>query len=139
MVGMRLGGFFVMVFGVGVMRMGEVSVMRRLFVLAVLVGLGGMAMMLRCFLVVLGSVFVMLGGFVGVFHDKSPSLRGFARDEGSARPATAMRRIGIGLMTGFVVLPRHRQPAPALAGRQRAPKMALPTRTWVAPMAMAAG
>lgn len=139
MLGMRLGGFFVMVFGMGVMRMGEVGVMRRLFVLAVLVGLGGMAMMLRCFLVVLGSVFVMLGGFVGVFHDKSPSLRGFAQGEGSARCATAMRRIGIGLMTGFVVLPGRPQAASAGAGCQRAPKMALPTRTWVAPMAMAVG
>ncbi len=80
MLGMRLGGFFVMVFGMGMMGMGEVRVMRRLFVLAILVGFGGMAMMFRRFLVVLRGVFVMLGGFVGVFHDKSPSLRGLAQD-----------------------------------------------------------
>lgn len=134
MLGMRLGGFLVMVFGMGMVGMGKVGMMRRLFMLAVLVRLGGMAVMLRRFLMVLGGVFVMLGGFVGVFHDKSPSLRGLARGEGSARRATGMRRIGIGLMTGFVALP-----GADADGRQRAPKIALPTRTWVAPMAMAVG
>jgi hypothetical protein len=63
---MSLRGFAGMMFGVLMMRMGEMRVMGAGFVIAVGDMRGGFAMMLRGVLMMLGGVFVMFGSVFGV-------------------------------------------------------------------------
>ena len=69
---MRLGGFARVMFGVLVMRMGEMRMMRARFVIAVGDVAGGGAMMFGGLFVMLGGVLVMLGGVLGVRHGRLP-------------------------------------------------------------------
>jgi hypothetical protein len=72
MLGVMTACLGVMFFGVAGMAVGAVSVVRRLFVIAGFVVLGGFAVMLRGMLVVLGGlVMVVFDAFV-VAHVRSP-------------------------------------------------------------------
>ncbi|MGO9756979.1 MAG: hypothetical protein ACLPNY_10235 [Roseiarcus sp.] len=69
---MSLGRLAGVMFGVLVMRMGEMRVMGPRFVLAVRKEAGGFAMMLGGLIVVLGGELVLLGGVLGVRHGRLP-------------------------------------------------------------------
>ncbi|TWC05943.1 hypothetical protein FBZ93_102257 [Bradyrhizobium macuxiense] len=66
--------FGVVMLGVAGVTMGAVGVMRRLLVIALLVVLGGFAMMTRRVLVMLGCLVMMLNACV-VAHDDLPVWR----------------------------------------------------------------
>ncbi len=66
----RLGGFSRVMFGVPVMGMGEMRMMRARFVIAVGDMTGGGAVMLGGLLVMLCGVPVMFGGVLGVRHGR---------------------------------------------------------------------
>jgi hypothetical protein len=75
----RLGRLFGVILGVDVVRVGEMSLMAGVYVLAFPMMFGGLAMMLGSLLVMLGSLLVMLGGFLvmlggafRVLHNPSP-------------------------------------------------------------------
>jgi hypothetical protein len=71
MLGVMTTGFDVMMFGVAGMAVGAVGVVRRLFVIAGLMMLGGFAVMLRRVLVMFGGLVMVLDACV-VAHDFSP-------------------------------------------------------------------
>jgi hypothetical protein len=64
MLGVMTAGFDMMVFGMAGMAMGAVGVMRRLFVIAGFMMLGGFAVMLRRMFVVFGGLVMMLDACV---------------------------------------------------------------------------
>jgi hypothetical protein len=70
--GMSLGGFFAVMFGMHMMGMGEMRMVRGGFMIAVFVVADGVAMMLGGLFVVVGGVGVMIGGALGVRHNSSP-------------------------------------------------------------------
>jgi hypothetical protein len=69
---MRLGGFSRVMFGLFVMRMGKMRMMRARFVIAVGDVAGGRTVMFGGLLVMLCGVLVMLGGVLGVRHGRLP-------------------------------------------------------------------
>jgi hypothetical protein len=71
MFGMIAAGFDVVMFGVAGVTVGAVGVMRRFFVIASFVMLGGFTVMLGRMLVMFGGLMVMLNACM-VFHDFSP-------------------------------------------------------------------
>jgi hypothetical protein len=68
----RLGRLFGVILGVDVVRVGEMSLMAGVYVLAFPMMFGGLAMMLGSLLVMLGGFLVMLGGAFRVLHNPSP-------------------------------------------------------------------
>jgi uncharacterized membrane protein len=60
MLGVMTAGFDVVMFGVAGMAVGAVGVVRRFFVIASIMMLGGFAMMLGCVLVVFGGLVMVL-------------------------------------------------------------------------------
>ena len=73
MFGVMTAGFGVVMFGVAGVAMCAVGVMRRLFVIAGFMMLGGFAMVLRSMLVMFGRLVVVLDACV-VAHVSSPGL-----------------------------------------------------------------
>lgn len=72
--GVMPAGFGVVMLGMAGVAMGAVGVVRRLLVIALLVVLGGFAMMTRRVLVMLGCLVMMLNACV-VAHDDLPVWR----------------------------------------------------------------
>jgi hypothetical protein len=68
----RLGRLFGVILGVDVVRVGEMSLMAGVYVLAFPMMFGGLAMMLGSLLVMLGGFLVMFGGAFRVLHNPSP-------------------------------------------------------------------
>ena len=71
MFGVMAAGFDMMMFGVTGVAMRAVGVVRGLFVIAGFMMLGGFAVMLRCMLVMFGSLVMVLYVLV-LAHDFSP-------------------------------------------------------------------
>jgi hypothetical protein len=70
--GVGLGGFLAVMFGMHMMGMGKMRLVRRSFVIAIFVVPDGVAVMLGGLFMVVGGVGVMIGGALGVRHNPSP-------------------------------------------------------------------
>jgi hypothetical protein len=74
MLGMRLGGFAGVMLRVRMMGVREVGVVAGVFVFAIVMMAGRLAVMFGGFLVMVGGVFVMFGG-ASCGHGRSPMTR----------------------------------------------------------------
>jgi hypothetical protein len=71
---MRFGGFAGVMFGMFVVSMGKMRMMRACLVIAIRHMGGGLAMMFGGVFVMLGRMLVMFGGVLGVRHGRLPFL-----------------------------------------------------------------